>query len=104
MDYLAAWRMRLAAVRLRATTQPIATIAADLGYASDSAFSASFRRLRQVSPPGTAAASARISRRGVTGLITRIQRASGRPARGMERFVSSLTMRIAPLAGPISHF
>lgn len=50
MDYLAAWRMRLAAVRLRATTQPIATIAADLGYASDSAFSASFRRLRQVSP------------------------------------------------------
>lgn len=50
MYYLARWRMRLAAARLRRSREPISTIAASLGYLSDSAFSATFRRIMGVSP------------------------------------------------------
>ena len=50
MDYLTAWRMRLAAGALRDTDRPIADIGATLGYSSDSAFGTSFRRVQQVSP------------------------------------------------------
>ncbi|MGV6876785.1 AraC family transcriptional regulator, partial [Pseudochelatococcus sp. B33] len=44
IDYLATWRMRLAAVRLRRGDEPLPRIARSLGYTSDSAFAATFRR------------------------------------------------------------
>lgn len=44
IDYLLSWRMRLAAARLRRGNEPLGRIAQSLGYASDSAFAASFRR------------------------------------------------------------
>lgn len=50
MYYLARWRMRLAAARLRRGREPVSSIAASLGYVSDSAFSATFRRIIGVSP------------------------------------------------------
>lgn len=50
IDYLANWRMRLAAARLRRRNDPLPRIAHSLGYASDSAFAASFRRALGQSP------------------------------------------------------
>ncbi|MCQ4633000.1 AraC family transcriptional regulator [Shinella sp. CPCC 100929] len=50
IDYLAAWRMRLAAARLRRGDEPLPRIAQSLGYASDSAFAATFRRVLGQSP------------------------------------------------------
>lgn len=50
IDYLANWRMRLAAARLRRGNEPLPRIAQSLGYASDSAFAASFRRVLGQSP------------------------------------------------------
>ncbi|MDV7144978.1 AraC family transcriptional regulator [Tropicimonas sp. TH_r6] len=45
MQFLAEWRMNLAQRRLRETTLPIATIAADLGYQSEPAFNRAFKRV-----------------------------------------------------------
>lgn len=50
IDYLLRWRMRLAAARLRRGREPVSAIAASLGYLSDSAFSATFRRIMGASP------------------------------------------------------
>lgn len=50
IDYLVGWRMRLAAARLRRGNEPLPRIAQSLGYASDSAFAASFRRILGQSP------------------------------------------------------
>ncbi|WP_374213672.1 AraC family transcriptional regulator [Jannaschia sp. LMIT008] len=56
--YLTDWRMLLAAERLRRTGDPIAGIAADLGYASESAFSVAFRRTMGTTPRRHARSSA----------------------------------------------
>lgn len=50
LDYLTRWRMRLAAGKLRRGSEPVSIIGAALGYRSDSAFSASFRRIYGTSP------------------------------------------------------
>ena len=50
LDYLIGWRMRLAARALKRGDQPLSIIARDAGYASDSAFSHSFKRVTGVSP------------------------------------------------------
>lgn len=50
LDYLMRWRMRLAAGRLRRGGDPVGSIGAALGYRSESAFSAGFRRVYGVSP------------------------------------------------------
>jgi len=50
-DYLARWRMLLAAERLANAHEPIATIAASLGYESESSFGKAFRRVVGC-PPG----------------------------------------------------
>lgn len=50
LDYLIRWRMRLAAGKLRRGHEPVSSIAAALGYRSDSAFGASFRRVYGTSP------------------------------------------------------
>jgi AraC-like DNA-binding protein len=44
MDYLTRWRMLQAADRLNSGSESVATIAFSLGYESESAFSAAFRR------------------------------------------------------------
>ena len=48
--YLRNWRMTLAAARLRDTDDRTYAIANDVGYESETAFSAAFRRARGVSP------------------------------------------------------
>lgn len=50
LEYLTGWRMELASHRLRHGTDTVATIARDVGYGSESAFSTAFKRLRDVSP------------------------------------------------------
>ncbi len=50
MQYLAKWRMQLAAERLRNTTDTLAEIAERIGYGSESAFSRAFKRLVGVAP------------------------------------------------------
>ncbi|WP_437661982.1 cupin domain-containing protein [Sorangium sp. So ce1182] len=45
LQYLTAWRIRLAERRLRDETAPISQIAAALGYSSESAFSQAFKRV-----------------------------------------------------------
>ena len=49
-DYLTGWRMRLAADRLRRTRESIAGIGLSVGYESEAAFSAAFRRVTAFSP------------------------------------------------------
>jgi AraC-like DNA-binding protein len=51
MTYLVRWRMIVAAQRLRETPLPIARIAADVGYESESTFTRAFTRERGI-PPG----------------------------------------------------
>ena len=50
MQYLARWRMQLAAARLRAGHETIAAIALDVGYESEAAFSRAFKRLCGAAP------------------------------------------------------
>ena len=51
LAYLARWRMHLAAQRLKFTDEPVATIAREVGYRSEYAFSRAFSRHRG-HPPG----------------------------------------------------
>jgi AraC-like DNA-binding protein len=51
LAYLARWRMHVAAQRLKFTDDPVATIAGDVGYSSEYAFSRAFSRHRG-HPPG----------------------------------------------------
>lgn len=50
IDYLLRWRMLLACDRLSAGREPISVIALSLGYLSDAAFSAAFKRVTGQSP------------------------------------------------------
>jgi AraC-like DNA-binding protein len=50
MDYVAGWRIQLAADRLRNGGDSIATIAADVGYESEPAFNRAFKRITGVTP------------------------------------------------------
>lgn len=50
IQYLAQWRMQLAAARLRTTNESLAEIAERVGYGSESAFSRAFKRLVGVPP------------------------------------------------------
>jgi AraC-like DNA-binding protein len=50
MDYLTRWRMLLAADRFANSSDPISIIAPSLGYESESAFSAAFKRVMHCSP------------------------------------------------------
>jgi AraC-like DNA-binding protein len=45
MQYLARWRMQVAATRLRDTEDPVAMIGYELGYSSEAAFSRAFKRI-----------------------------------------------------------
>ena len=64
MEYLKRWRMLLAGDRLLHSKDPISVIAQSLGYESESAFSAAFRRTMGCSPrqySGARQQSARLS-------------------------------------------
>jgi AraC-like DNA-binding protein len=50
MQYLALWRMQLAAQQLRESSTPIARIAFDVGYESEAAFNRAFKRQFGVPP------------------------------------------------------
>ncbi|MEZ2409303.1 AraC family transcriptional regulator [Bosea sp. RCC_152_1] len=50
LDYLAGWRMRLAADRLHRSSDSIASIGFSVGYESEAAFSTAFRRLIGCTP------------------------------------------------------
>ncbi|MGE3916854.1 MAG: cupin domain-containing protein [Hyphomicrobiaceae bacterium] len=50
IDYVIGWRIQLAAERLRNGRDPIASIAADVGYESEAAFSRAFKRVTGLSP------------------------------------------------------
>jgi AraC-like DNA-binding protein len=50
MQYLAYWRMQLAARRLRETRDSIAQIGFAVGYESEAAFSKAFKREFEASP------------------------------------------------------
>jgi AraC-like DNA-binding protein len=50
MEYLTRWRMLLAAVRLKNSSDGLSAIARSLGYESESAFSNAFRRFMGCSP------------------------------------------------------
>jgi AraC-like DNA-binding protein len=50
MEYLTRWRMLLAAERIARDRSPISLVARALGYESESAFGAAFKRMLGVSP------------------------------------------------------
>ncbi|MCO5119674.1 MAG: AraC family transcriptional regulator [Burkholderiaceae bacterium] len=50
MSYLGAWRMRVAAQRLRESQRSVAQVAAEVGYESEAAFTRAFAREIGVSP------------------------------------------------------
>ena len=50
MQYLASWRMQLAANHLRAGTESVAEVAGLVGYESEAAFSRAFKRAVGTSP------------------------------------------------------
>lgn len=50
MDYLTRWRMMVAADRLTTSGDAVSTLAAALGYESDSAFSTAFKRVMGCAP------------------------------------------------------
>ncbi|MFQ6554234.1 AraC family transcriptional regulator [Aestuariibius insulae] len=50
IEYLTEWRMLLAAERLRNGRTPVARIAADIGYTSESAFGVAFKRVMGHAP------------------------------------------------------
>jgi len=50
MQYLARWRMQIASRRLNGSNTNIATVAAEIGYASEAAFSRAFKKMVGVPP------------------------------------------------------
>jgi AraC-like DNA-binding protein len=50
IEYLTAWRIQVAAERLKASREPLARIAEAVGYESEAAFSRAFKREMGVSP------------------------------------------------------
>lgn len=50
LDYLASWRMRLAADRLHRSADSVAAISFSVGYESEAAFSTAFRRVTGRTP------------------------------------------------------
>jgi transcriptional regulator GlxA family with amidase domain len=50
MQYLAQWRMQVAALSLRSTSLPLARVAERVGYESEAAFSRAFKKTYDVAP------------------------------------------------------
>ena len=71
MQYLAQWRLQLAALQLRTADRPLARVAEDVGYESEAAFNRAFKREFGV-PPAT-------WRRNAAGSATRDEGSMPRP-------------------------
>lgn len=50
IEYATAWRMRIAARRLLDGRRSVSSVAQEMGFLSDSAFGAAFRRVHGISP------------------------------------------------------
>jgi AraC-like DNA-binding protein len=50
IEYVTAWRMQVAASRLRGSDDSLAAVAADVGYESEAAFNRAFKRVTGVTP------------------------------------------------------
>jgi AraC-like DNA-binding protein len=50
IEYLASWRMQLAAERLGSTRNSIAAVAAEIGYESEASFNRAFKRATGLAP------------------------------------------------------
>jgi AraC-like DNA-binding protein len=50
IEYVTSWRIQLAAERLRGSQESVASIAADVGYESEAAFSRAFKRVTGMTP------------------------------------------------------
>ena len=74
MRYLALWRMQLAARQLADGATKVATVAEQVGFHSEAAFSRAFKRLTGLSPAQW--------RRRNADLVTPSRRPGGRSARG----------------------
>jgi AraC-like DNA-binding protein len=61
MEYVARWRMLLAADKLENSRDSVSAIALSLGYESESAFSAAFKRVMRCSPRQYSRAARRAS-------------------------------------------
>jgi AraC-like DNA-binding protein len=59
IEYLASWRIQLAAERLRAGHESISGIGAGVGYESEAAFNRAFKRIAGVTPGAWRESSAR---------------------------------------------
>ena len=50
INYLASWRIQLAADRLRVDNESVSTVAASVGYESEAAFNRAFKRITGMTP------------------------------------------------------
>jgi len=50
MQYVAHWRMLVAAIKLRSSSESVAQVAAALGYQTEAAFRRAFKRQHSVGP------------------------------------------------------
>ena len=64
LEYLLRWRLQAAGQALRTTDQPVASIAVDWGYSSESAFSNAFQRVNGTRPSHYRAAARRATAAG----------------------------------------
>jgi len=61
IDYLAGWRIQLAAERLRAGSESVPRIAASVGYESEAAFNRAFKRITGLTPGNWRAGAAPVN-------------------------------------------
>jgi AraC-like DNA-binding protein len=80
MQYLAQWRLQLAAQQLRLADRPLALLAEDVGYESEAAFNRAFKREFGV-PPATWRRNAAGSTTDGTGRASAPAQAPGEPSR-----------------------
>jgi AraC-like DNA-binding protein len=74
MEYLTRWRMTRAADRLANSLDSVASIALSLGYESESAFGATFKKVMGCSPRRYAPSRSAIAQRGTNGFSPRDMR------------------------------
>jgi len=79
LTYLARWRMHVAAQRLKYSSDPVATIARDVGYTSEFAFNRAFARHRG-EPPGRYRRAAREAFAGASGRSSHTRSRSSMPS------------------------
>ena len=92
MDYLARWRMTLAADRLEHAGDSIALLSQSLGYASESAFSTAFKRIMGCSPRQYGREEAGASSHRLAGTSQASQRGRAASAKATDRTAATSDM------------